>query len=334
MKPDSKKNKKLRKQYPLLEWILRWGLAPQAGSGGIQVDDLVIQVKRADGDFLFREARNIGCLGSETVADSNKKSRKGQVVKQGEHCFAFSEDGEILNDLQHDEGSTSTGLPIYVEQIFWKRIVGDTRSEPIFKDVKFLVWVTVVAHYKDSGDKENPYGEFVDRMLKVTIYKEPKEGFFELYRSSRIDDHLLLSNRAFMDDAVRPNRQLDEIKARLQELADIFYESVYLQGMEAILEEVDFKGCSVELNGVKIRAGWGLGRAGVGLSNSEVDIEFNIIDDTKVMYMNSVYGRLPAIRKLVMTVVQAWSDEEARKAFGPDKSVKNFGQVLNEMAKS
>lgn len=334
MKPDSKKNKKLRKQYPFLESILSMALSPQAGNRGAQINDLTIKVKRADGDLLYREAQNRGCLGNNTITDCTNESRKGQVVKRGEHCFAFSKDGEELNNLPHDDGSVPAGLPVYVEQIFWKRITGNSRTGPIFEDVKFLVWLTVEAYYKDNGDKENPYGEFVDRTLEVTIYKEPKAGFFNLYRNSRLEDHLFLSNKVFMRDAVRRERQLDTLTTRLQELADIFYESVYTQGMEEILEAVDFKGCSGEFGGVSVKATWGLGRVGVGLSNSEIDIEFNIIDETKVMYMNSVYGRLPAIRKLVMNVIQAWTDEEARKTFGPDKSVKNFAQVLNETAKS
>lgn len=334
MKPDSSKNKKLRKQYPFLEWVLGMGLVPQAGDRVGQIDGLTIKVKKADGNLLYQETQDRGCLGNKTITDSTSESRKGQVIKQGEHLLAFSEDGKPLNTLAHNENANPGDLPIYAEQIFWKWIDGERRSEPIFNDLGFLVWVTVVAYYKDTGDTNDPYGEFVDRTLEVTIYKKPKEGFSRLYENSRLEKHLLLSNKVFMRDAVRPKRQLETMTARLQELSDIFYESVYLQGMQEILEEVNFRGCSGEFGGVSVRAVWGLGRVGVELSNSEVDIEFNIIDDTEVMYMNSVYGRLPAIRKLVMNVVQAWSDEEARKAFGPDKSVKNFGQVIAEAVNS
>lgn len=334
MKPDSKNNKKFLKQFPFLNWLLRQELAPLAGKGGVQVDDLTIKVEKADGDLLFRETQDRGCLGDKTISECNGGARKGQVIKRGEHLFAFSEDGEPLNTLAHNENVSSENLPIYAEQIFWRNIQGDMRSQPIFKDVKYLVWVTVVAYYKDSGDANDPYGEFVDRTLEATIYKEPKEGFLKLERDSRLEDHLLLSNGVFMDDALRKNRQLDGVKAHLQELADIFYEFVYCRGMEEILEEVNFKGSSGEFGGVSVKAGWGLGRVGIGLSNSEIELEFQIVDETKVMYMGYVYGRLPAIRQLVMNVVLTWSDEEARESFGPDKSVKNFGQVIAEAVNS
>lgn len=208
------------------------------------------------------------------------------------------------------------------------------KSDALFESTAYIVWVTVTVLYKKSGSENWPCGDFVERSMNITIYRPPSEGFSNLENNAKIEDHLWLSNRVLTDAALSGDQRISGIGTRLHELGQVLYETVYSQGMKQTLEEGGWKGHSVSFDEVEVKAVWGFQRVGVELSNSTTYVEFHIHDDSNVMYMGAVQGRLPEVRKLVISTIQAWSDEEKRKDFTSDESVKNFGQVLSEMAKS
>lgn len=321
----------MRKQFPFLETVLDLPMDPQGGNEGTQIDELTIKVERADGDLLFRTAQNYGTLGERGVLISVEGPHKGTVSKQGEHLFAFSKDGELINTLAQKR--TDFGSPIYAEQIFWTLIQDNWRTGPLFGDIAKLVWVTVNAYYEDTGNSDDRFGKFLERTVSVTIYQPPEEGFLKLEQDSRIEDHLLVTNNVLMQAALHPDKQIAAISARFCELAELFYHSVYTKGMEDALEKAEWKGCSGTFGDVSVKAVWGLHMVGVELSSPNADVEFRISDGSKVMFAGSVYGKLSEIRQLVIDVIIGWQNEEAREAFGPDTSVINFGQALSRALK-
>ncbi len=64
MNLNSKKQRELLRQYPFVWEILNKLMEPIGGETGKAVDDLTIEVKKADGDLMFRRAHNVG-LGGE-----------------------------------------------------------------------------------------------------------------------------------------------------------------------------------------------------------------------------------------------------------------------------
>ena len=309
-------------------------MEPQ-GTPSNDIDDLTIKVEKADGDLMYRTADNVGVHGQGGAIYATKGPKKGQVCKQGEHFFAFSEDGTMLNKLGYSgDLFNDSRKPVYGNQIFWTEVNGDRLSGAIFSETAFLVWVTVRAWYEDTGRSDEPFGKFVERTLHVTVYMPPKKGFLKLEKESRLEDHLVITNRVRMDAALSQDNRVGGVSEHLNELAEMFYACVYSKGMEDALEKAEWKGCSGTFGGVSVKAVWGFQRIGVELSNDKAEIELHIHDDSKLMYAGSVYGRLPEIRQLVIDAIFGWQDEEAREAFGPDTSVKNFAQALNEAQKS
>ena len=324
---------KLLKQFPFLNTIKNRNLNPFERQYGPNVDDLTIKVERADGNLMYRAPDHVGTNGSKTryfTVVSGPKS--GLIGKQGEYCYAISHDGEVINSLWqpfHDDKQ-----PVYGSDVLWGVRSAGMKSDALFESTAYIVWVTVTVLYKKSGSENWPCGDFVERSMSITVYRPPSEGFSKLEHNATIEDHLWLSNRVLTDAALSGDQRISGIGTRLHELGQVLYETVYSQGMKQTLEEGGWKGHSASFDEVEVKAVWGFQRVGVELSNSTTYVEFHIHDDSNVMYMGAVQGRLPEVRKLVISTIQAWSDEEKRKDFTSDESVKNFGQVLSEMAKS
>lgn len=115
MNPNSTKNRKLIRQYPFVVQIMRGWLEPysywkRSPSEALRVDDLTIQVQKADGDLMFRRANNVGLGDSSCVFQIGEK-RKDQVMRRGEYIFAVDADDEIINRVAfpRNEAEPSNG---------------------------------------------------------------------------------------------------------------------------------------------------------------------------------------------------------------------------------
>jgi uncharacterized membrane protein YgcG len=206
MKVNSRKNRKLIKQFPFIVNILKLSMLPNGTNFRLEkgpecVDGLTIRVQKADGDLLFRQAQNTG-LGDYSMIFSMEDNRKDQVMRMGEYIFAIDDRNAIINRLDwplNDQQATRR-YPVYAKNVFWAKTSpgGNILSDPIWNKVAYLVWVTVEAWHKDTkvdGEPESRFGECLERNIRITVYGKPDCGFEELYEKSSIWSNLRLNQR-------------------------------------------------------------------------------------------------------------------------------------------
>ncbi len=333
MKPTASKNRELLKQYPFVERIIASRMEPFDGERGVKVDDLTIRVEKADGDLMYRRADNVG-LGDSSCIFHLKGNRKDQVMRRGEYAFAIDADGEILNQLNFPRNSAERKRSldeIYAWWVLWrsKRLnahgTGYLHSDPVWKETKYIVWVTVEAWYTDTKNDDAPdsrFGEFRDRAVHVTIYGEPDQGFEELQTGANVYENLWLDTSIMTRGAIDKDHDIVTIGGMLYELCITFQDEVYFNGMKAVLDGAKFRGASGQFGSVKVLAAEMCGYDRVMLQDAVSYVTFQLRPDSHHMYVLGLQGTLPQIRDLVRTAVRMWNQRpELRKAFHPDENV-------------
>jgi hypothetical protein len=196
MRRDARKNRNLIKQFPFIEYILKLKMVPDGTNLRLEkdprcVDGLTIRVQKADGDLLFRQAKNTG-LGDSSLIFSTDEDRKDQVMRRGEYLFAVDDRNEILNRLDWplNEQQAARRYPVYARNVLWATRHPDGHlSDPIWDKVAYLVWVSVSAWHTDTrvdGEPESRFGECLERNVEVTVYRKPDCGFRKLEERSSI----------------------------------------------------------------------------------------------------------------------------------------------------
>lgn len=147
MKPNARKNQKLIKEFPFLREVIATRLEPYDGEGQASLQDLTIQVQKADGDLLYRTANNIG-LGDNGFSSFWKGPRKDQNGRRGEYIFAIGKDGKIVKQMgwPRNREETRGKKPRYAYAVLWAvEEDGDILSGSLHDEVEYLVWVSVNA---------------------------------------------------------------------------------------------------------------------------------------------------------------------------------------------
>lgn len=331
MRPNASKNQELIKQYPFVSDILSARMEPHDGKGGTSVNDLTIHVEKADGDLMFRRADNVG-LGDSSCIFQFKGNRKDQVMRRGEYLFAIDGKGKIVNRVnwpRNDEEKRKTG-EIYGWSVLWTGRVTfannkEGYSNPIWDKVKYLVWVTVEAWHTDTKNDDVPggrFGEFKDRLIHITIYGAPDQGFEKLQEESSVYSNLSLDSRLMSRGVIEKDHDIVSIGGMLYEMCITFQDEVYFNGMKDVLDNGEFRGASGQFGTVKVLCAEMCGYDRVMLEDSASYVTFQLRPDSKHMYVLGQQGTLPQIRNLVRTVVRMWREKpELRAAFKPDKNV-------------
>jgi len=331
MRPNASKNQELIKQYPFVSDILSAQMEPHDGKSGTSVNDLTIHVEKADGDLMFRRADNVG-LGDSSCIFQFKGNRKDQVMRRGEYLFAIDGKGKIVNRVnwpRNDEEKRKTG-EIYGWSVLWTgRITFANNKEgysnPIWNKVKYLVWVTVEAWHADIKNDDVPggrFGEFKDRLIHITIYGAPDQGFEKLQEESSVYSNLSLDSRLMTCGVIEKDHDIVSIGGMLYEMCITFQDEVYFNGMKDVLDNGDLRGASGQFGTVKVLCAEMCGYDRVMLEDSASYITFQLRPDSKHMYVLGQQGTLPQIRNLVRTVVRMWREKpELRATFKPDKNV-------------
>lgn len=337
MNPNSQKNQQLIKQYPFVSDILKQWMQPFAGGnkpGGIlHVDDLTIKVEKADGDLMFRRADNVG-LGDSSCIFQLKGNRNGQVMRRGEYAFTTDKDGKIINRLdfpRNDEERRKSLDEVYAWWVLWKSRelnasgTGYLHSGCLWKETKYIVWVTVEAWHTDTKNDDEPgsrFGEFLDRSVHITIYGEPDCGFEKLQEQSSLVENLFLDSRVIMRGAGKGDSDILCISGRLDELCRLFQDEVYFNGMKEVLDKGECRGAFGQFGSVKVMCGKLCGYDRVMLEDADSWISFQLRPDSKTMYVLGMAGTLPRLRSLVKSVVKLWNEKpELREAFKPDSKI-------------
>jgi len=337
MKPNSRKNRKLLTQYPFVDVILKRRMVPDAPwvSGSYEenmadathFDNLTIRVEKADGELMFRRADNVG-QGDYSCIFRTGSKHKGQVMRRGEYLFAVNATSQVVNRVNwpRNDAERKTMGEIYGWTVLWKtRTTDGFYTNPIWNEVKYLVWVTVEAWHKDTGNDDGPesrFGEFVDRSARVTIYREPDEGFEKLQDASNVYEHLRLDSRLMTRGMIDKDRDILMMTGMLGELCITFQDEVYFNGMKDILDRGDLRGASGQFGAVKVLCAEMCGYDRVTLEDNSSYVTFQLSPESKHMYVLGQNGTLPQIRNLVRTVVQMWREKpELRTTFKPDGQV-------------
>lgn len=331
MKTDARKNHKLVQQYPFISDILFTDMEPYDGTGGTSVDDLTIRVEKADGDLMFRRADNVG-LGDSSGIFQFKGNRKDQIMRRGEYLFAINGAGEIVNRVIWPRND---GERIAIGEIYgWSALYAGRNKFPngelwytgsIVRQVKYLVWVTVEAWYTDTNNDDVPggrFGEFIDRSIHITIYREPDQGFESLQEESSVYTNLSLDTHVMTHGVIDRNHEIVRIGGMLYEMCITFQDEVYFNGMKEVLDGGKYRGASGQFGAVKVLCAEMCGYDRVMLEDSASYVTFQLRPCSKHMYVLGQRGTLPQIRNLVRTVVRMWNQKpELRKTFKPDRNV-------------
>lgn len=333
MNPNSTKNRKLIEEYPFVSDILSTQMEPNDGQGGTNVDDLTICVEKADGDLMFRRASNAD-LGDSSCVFQLKGDRKDQVMRRGEYVFAIDGEGQIINRLnfpRNDEEQRQSLDEVYAWQVLWSSKslnasgTGYLLSDCLWDETKYLVWVTVEAWHTDTRDDDalsGRFGEFQDRVVRITIYGEPDEGFQKLHEESSVYTNLSLDGRIMTRGFINNDHDLVSISGMLYEMCITFQDEVYFNGMKQVLDDGEFRGASGQFGSVKVLCAEMCGYDRVMLEDSVSYVTFQLRPGSTHMYVLGQQGTLPQIRNLVRTVVRMWREKpDLRAAFKPDQNV-------------
>lgn len=325
MRLYSRKNQKLLKQFPFLEFII--SNVPLDPAPLSQIDDLTIKVEKADGSLMFRQAQNTGLGDENSWVFRTSGSLEGMVGRIGEYMFAFGHNGEVLNRLSwpRNDDEKRGKDSVYGRHVFWTKFDGrGGYSNPIWKKTKFLVWVNITAWYEDLDTAESRFGPFRRREAHLTVYGAPEQGFEKLDTESNLIDHLYLSERVIADGVIRKDDRVVMLAGRLEELAYFFHTNVYLEGVKQTLDGSTIRGASGKLGDIKILAIEMLGYHRITIENSEAWASFQIRPDSEYMTMLSCGGTLPQVRNLTYSAVKAWPIPSNRESFKPDSKVSLF----------
>lgn len=333
MKPNASKNRELVAQFPFLAEILRTQIEPLGGKDGLQMDNLTIKVQKADGDLMWRRARNTG-LGDNSMFFCLSGKHKNHVGRSGEYVFAISRDNRVINRVnwpRNDNESENYG-DVHAWNVLWRNKEKSASGSNVFSDpfggeVKYMVWVRVETWHSDTHDTNSRkvgarFGELIDRSIEITIYGEPEGGFYKLLNESPLMNHLHLDTRVFTKALFEHNYHIIVIDGRLAELCTLFQDEVFFNGMKDIIDKGGVRGASGQLGYVKILCARMIGYDRVMLEGPDCWVTYQLRPESNTMYVQGMGGTLPSIRQLTKTVVKMWNgDPKNRDAFKPDKKV-------------
>ena len=317
MKIDARKNRKLIKQFPFIDSILKqemmpFGVNARLQKGSRSVDGLTIRVQKADGDLLFRQAKNTG-LGDHSMIFSMEENRKDQVMRVGEYVFAIDSHNAIINRLDWplNEQQAVRHYPVYARNVLWARTSpdGNTLSDPIRDKVAYLVWVTVSAWHKDTkvdGEPESRFGECLERNIEVTVYGKPSCGFNKLEEQSSIWSNLRLNQQVTTRSIFDKDVDLLQILGCQWELCKFFQDEVWDKGMKQAYDQFKTRGASGQFGSTEVLVAEMCGYHRVMFQNSSCWISFQLRPGAIDMYVLGQDGTLPQLRQLVRSMVLMW----------------------------
>lgn len=329
MKPTSAKNIELIRQYPFLAEILdELKLDPFDVLDDTRLDRLTIKVEKADGDLMWRTGKNIGLDGDNGFLFTMGGKNKNKVGKQGEHLFLASNKKALVRGLSWPRNDIEKReVPFQpASSILWRdRGPKGMLSRPFEEEYShYLVWLTVRCWYEDMHNNDFTgarFGQLIEREMTITIYPKPEEGFLDLDRKSWIGDHLLLDSTTLMRALSEKNETILNLYGRLDELAQLFQDEVYFNGMKEMFDKGKHRGSSGVFGTTKVLVAELCGYDRMMLENGNCWISFQLRPEASTMYVLGMGGTLPQLRVLIKTVVKLWQQPENRDLFKSDSNV-------------
>lgn len=330
MRPDSDKIKKLTKQHPVIAEILTIDFEARGNVDGslTRVDDIDVRVERADGNLMFRQARNSG-LGDSSFLFTTDGKQKDHLGRRFECMLAVNTKGTIIDVLRWPRNDEEQrGKPeLYASAIGWyvRDLNRGLMSDPYWDMIESLVWVRVTTWHEDTRKDDGPesrFGELRSRELDVTIYTEPDGGFEKLEKDACFEKNLRLTTRTMTNGVIRGNTEIIRLGGMLDEMCRQFAEDVFFNGMKEVLDGGKVRGASGQFGSTKVLAGELCGYDRVMLEDPVCFVTFQRRPDSDWMYVLGMDGTLPQLRAMIRSMIRAWqNDPTARESFKPDRKI-------------
>lgn len=159
--------------------------------------------------------------------------------------------------------------------------------------------------------------------IRVTIYKEPEQGFKKLWEQSSVYESLVLNNWITTRDVFEKSTDVAIIYGMLREICIMFQDEVYFNGMKAVLDSEKYYKAFGQFGSIKVQCEKGRDRLErVELKDVISSITCRLSPGSQCLEVVGQQGTLPCIRNLVKTVVLMWSqDPQFRAAFKPNKNI-------------
>jgi hypothetical protein len=298
----------LLREYPFLEMI-HGSYQSQCRSYGCEFNP-TIKVKRGDPNLMFRQADDVDGI-SQWIGDPEDSSVRGASY---EFYRPVNREGQLgsVHDWQKYKDH-------YVRNLFSERCydwcgTGVVGGEDPFEVVDSVVWVTEDRWLPaDAGDRARP----VRINLRITIYKEPKKGWRELYRRADPLVNVKMNGWRLITGPNLRDSFREVVYDRLGKLGQEFQEKVWETGLGKVVNDSRMKGMSGQYGTVKILTYIIAGRMTIQFERG--DTMFNLagldnVDDPRLSF-GAIYGTVPQAEKLVRDAIKFWesADEKTRQ---------------------
>lgn len=280
----------------------------------------IIKVKRGDANLMFRQASDVlgtdGCFIVKHGEDSTHGTRfeyYRPVNREGELGKPRNWRGE---DKEH-----------YVRDLFrhpcydWSDAT--LGGQDPFDTIRDIVWVIEEAWYPESVEPDEiASAKAIHKNLWITIYKEPKKGWRELYQNADPMTNVDLYGWRLLDGPNIRDSFREVIYDRLNRLGLEFQQKVWSTGFGKIVDDSRARGMSGQYGDVKVLTYIIAGRLRVQFERGGT--MFNLggldeVDDPRLGF-GSIEAKLPQAEKMVRDVVKFWenADEATRQSVHQD----------------
>jgi hypothetical protein len=284
---------------------------------------VIIKVKRGDPNLMFRQAEDVDGV-RRSLCDPESPELKGVRL---EYYRPINRDG------QAGEGRSWQGWKDHYVRDLFTRDCYDWHGagENPFEVVDSIVWVVKETWYPEDIDLEDfDAREKPVRMnLWITIYKEPKKGWRELYhRADPLVNVTLHGERLMPGPSFRDSFRV-VLYERLNKLAEEFQQKVWSQGFGKIVDDSQMKGMSGQYDGVKVMTYIIAGRLRIQFECDGVMLNFAGLDDVADprMGFGSITGTVPQVEKMVWDAIKFWesADDKTRQSVHQDDEKVGIG---------
>ena len=325
MPQQSKKRiAQLLREYPILQEIYS-NAAELAKLHGCEFDT-IIKVKRGNPNLMFRQAND--ALGNGMfIGKPGDASVLGTCV---EYYRPVNRSGELGNVRDWRSLKDHYVRDLFQRPCYDWNLLAVTEGKDPFETIDKIVWVTEEKWYPEkNSDMINDRTRPIHMNLWITIYKEPKKGWHELYRTADPQINVDLHSWQLMAGPNFQDSFRDVIYDRLNRLAQEFQQKVWNDGFGTIVDSSSARGMSGMYGDVRVLTYIIAGRLRLQFERRGAMLNFAGLDEVgdPRLSFGSIDSKLPQAEKMVRDVIKFWenADEETRQNVHQDDTNVGLG---------
>jgi len=275
-------------------------------------------------EFMFGDCRPLAPVENRQIVGRWNVNRYEVDVQRADATFLFRclKSGERRDPIRDIVVEEKDYLAYVVNGQLHRGVLGHTRPRSIFNqnsflEVEYVVWVTIQSWRHVQPARAG--WKFMERVMKVTIYKPPSEGWAELYRTTTLSD-TILTEAELQRGASMGYPDYVAIELKLQDLAKQVADDVYSKGLrDQILasHEAGNHGMSTSGAAITVRSYVVSGCIFINLSLGSTQVTFcgflnedeHQEEGLRWLGMNSwagIHGSIPQVEELLSVTKAAW----------------------------